>query len=43
VDYEMNERAHIYFNLFYHDLDYAFSIGTTEVHLAKRRMVSNRG
>jgi hypothetical protein len=31
VDYEMNERAHIYFNLFYHDLDYAFSIGTTEV------------
>ncbi len=24
VDYEMNERAHIYFNLFYHDLDYAF-------------------
>jgi predicted N-acyltransferase len=35
VDYEMNERAHIYFNLFYHDLDYAFSIGTTEVHLGE--------
>ncbi|SEC68111.1 Peptidogalycan biosysnthesis/recognition [Bradyrhizobium erythrophlei] len=35
VDYKMNERAHIYFNLFYHDLDYAFSIGTTEVHLGE--------
>ena len=35
VDYEMNERAHIYFNLFYHDLDYAFSIGATEVHLGE--------
>jgi hypothetical protein len=35
VDYEMNERAHIYFNLFYHDLDHAFSIGTTEVHLGE--------
>jgi predicted N-acyltransferase len=35
VDYGMNERAHIYFNLFYHDLDYAFSIGTTEVHLGE--------
>jgi predicted N-acyltransferase len=35
VDYEMNERAHVYFNLFYHDLDYAFSIGATEVHLGE--------
>jgi predicted N-acyltransferase len=35
VDYEMNERAHIYFNLFYHDLDYAFSSGTIEVHLGE--------
>jgi predicted N-acyltransferase len=35
VDYGMNERAHIYFNLFYHDLDYAFSTGTTEVHLGE--------
>ena len=35
VDYEMNQRAHIYFNLFYHDLDYAFSIGATEVHLGE--------
>jgi hypothetical protein len=35
VDYEMNERAHIYFNLFYHDLDYAFSTGTTEVNLGE--------
>jgi hypothetical protein len=35
LDYEMNERAHIYFNLSYHDLDYAFSIGATEVHLGE--------
>ena len=31
----MNERAHIYFNLFYHDLDYAFSTEATEVHLGE--------
>jgi hypothetical protein len=35
VDYGMNERAHIYFNLFYHDLAYAFSVGATEVHLGE--------
>lgn len=34
-DYEMNERAHIYFNLFYHDLNYAFSSGATKVHLGE--------
>jgi predicted N-acyltransferase len=35
VDYEANERGHVYFNLFYHDLDYAFSTGATELHLGE--------
>jgi predicted N-acyltransferase len=35
VNYELNESAHIYFNLFYHDLDYAFSSGAAEVHLGE--------
>jgi predicted N-acyltransferase len=35
LDYEMNERGHIYFNLFYHDLDDAFLAGATEVHLGE--------
>ncbi|HUO09615.1 MAG TPA: GNAT family N-acetyltransferase [Phycisphaerae bacterium] len=35
VDYEANETAHVYFNLFYHDLDYAFSTGAKELHLGE--------
>jgi hypothetical protein len=43
VDYQMNERAHIYFNLFYHDLDYAFSVGATEEQHVERHDVFKEG
>lgn len=35
VDYAVNESGHVYFNLFYHDLDYAFRSGARVVHLGE--------
>jgi predicted N-acyltransferase len=35
LDYQLNPEADLYFNLFYHDLDYAFRHGASVVHLGQ--------
>jgi predicted N-acyltransferase len=35
LDYDLRTEADLYFNLFYHDLDFAWRRGATEVHLGQ--------
>ncbi len=35
LDYTLNNKGDLYFNLFYHDLDHAFRAGATLVHLGQ--------